>query len=416
MDNKTRGAWVVHHADKLRQVKDPGTFENILVAGKAATVLASIAATDDAVLSLDRVRSLAKANGVNQLELDSVLHRLESQQLLERDGTEIQVLAVTTASVLQHTARLLNDLSPTPAEEASLLLAEIASQRPVGREALVEQLGDEHQLAGADVADLLFEAEQIGFVDAEGQAADKLYFNGNLFRRDDVAKTQRVLDSLGADERQRLTTLDEELRARGCISLPAAEKVLGSSLMQKSTAVGLLDVHGVDNEKGTTLFVTRPGAFAKFGDPFHDDALDMAKALVACFTYGMTERSAQEGRIRLPGALIRKLVTGQEIGGAAPAIGKDYLALEYKGVVRVRRDGGNYYMKLLKRDVGELALAVLTSGDASYEAVSLQTAQISKYVPPEYRRVESRKHVEGLKDNQRTKRSVENMLQALRAL
>jgi hypothetical protein len=140
----------------------------------------------------------------------------------------------------------------------------------------------------------------------------------------------------------------------------------------------------------------------------------MAKALVACFTYGMTERSAQEGRIRMPGALIGRLVAGYEIGGAAPAIGKDYQALEYKGVVRVRREGGNYFMKLLKRDIGELALAVLTSGDASYEAVSLQTAQVSRYVPPEHRRVDTRRQVEALKDNHRTKRSIENMLQALR--
>src|SRR5690606_15206955 len=105
--------------------------------------------------------------------------------------------------------------------------------------------------------------------------------------------------------------------------------------------------------------------------------------------------------IRMPGALIRKLVAGQEVGGAAPAIGKDYQALEYKGVVQVRRAGSNYYMKLLKRDVGELALAVLTYGDASYEAVSLQAAEVTRYVAPEHRRVEARKQLELLKQNQR---------------
>jgi hypothetical protein len=264
MDNKTRGAWVVHHADKLRQVKEPGTFENILVAGKAATVLSAVAATETSILPLDRVRLLAKANGVNPLELDSVLTRLEYQQLIQRAGADVQVLAVTTASVLQHTARLLDDLSPTPTEEAALQLAEIASQRPVGRKVLVEQLGDEHYLGTADVTDLLYEAEQIGFVDAEGTEGEKLYFNGNLFRRDDVAKTQRVLDSLGPEERQRLASRDQDLRGRGCVSLPTAERMLGTALTQKATAVGLFDVHGVENEKGTTLFVTRPGAFSKF--------------------------------------------------------------------------------------------------------------------------------------------------------
>src|SRR5687768_16376430 len=102
MDDKTRGAWVIHHADKVRQVKEPGTFENILVAGKGATVLSAIAATDEAELAVDRVRTLAKSNGVNQLELESVLNRLEARHLIDRDGESVQVVGVTTASVSAH--------------------------------------------------------------------------------------------------------------------------------------------------------------------------------------------------------------------------------------------------------------------------------------------------------------------------
>jgi DNA-binding transcriptional ArsR family regulator len=413
LEPKTQGAWVVHHADKLGHVKEPATFENILVAGKSSTVLAAIAASDEVVLKAERVRALARANGVNQLELDSVLTRLESRRLIVRDSSEVQVLAVTTASVLQHTASILDDLSPTPIERASLELAELASEQPVDRAALAERLGDEHRLAGAVVDDLLFEAEQIGFVDTEGQGTGKLYFNGNLFRRDSIEKTQRVLDSLAPDERANLRTLEQELTTRGCISLPRAEKILGTTLLSKVNAIGLFDIHGVQNEKGSTLFVTRPAAFSKFGNPFVDDALDLAKALVACFTYGMTERSASEGRIRMPGALIRKLVNGDEVGGRAPAIGKDYQALEYKGVVKVRREGNSYYMTLLKRDVGELALSVLTSGDASYDALSLQSAHVAAYIAPERQRVATRKAM-SKKENQRAKVSVDSMLQALR--
>src|SRR5690606_32351364 len=230
MDDKTRGAWVIHHADKLRQVKDPGTFENILVAGKAATVLSAIAATDEIELSVERVRTLAKANGVNRLELESVLDRLEVRHLIERNRDSVQVVGVTTSSVIQHTAKLLDDSYPTAAEQASLQLAEITSHRPLPRHDLAEQLGDECRMASAEVDDLLFEAEQIGFVDVEPVSDDKLYFNGNLFRRDHVAKTQRVLDSLDAGERQQLQALEQELLARGCISLTRAEQILGSDL------------------------------------------------------------------------------------------------------------------------------------------------------------------------------------------
>jgi hypothetical protein len=44
MDNKTKGAWLVHHAQKLQHVSNTlGEFENINVAGKMGLLLSSLA-------------------------------------------------------------------------------------------------------------------------------------------------------------------------------------------------------------------------------------------------------------------------------------------------------------------------------------------------------------------------------------
>ncbi len=80
-----------------------------------------------------------------------------------------------------------------------------------------------------------------------------------------------------------------------------------------------------------------------------DDAFDLAKALVAALSYGMTLRSQGTGRIGAISALLSKLISGQEIGPAT-AIGEDYRVLEMKGVIQTRpgpRYG--YLMKLKKR-------------------------------------------------------------------
>jgi hypothetical protein len=36
IDKKTNGAWLVHHANKLQQVTGVISYDNVLVAGKAA--------------------------------------------------------------------------------------------------------------------------------------------------------------------------------------------------------------------------------------------------------------------------------------------------------------------------------------------------------------------------------------------
>ena len=65
-----------------------------------------------------------------------------------------------------------------------------------------------------------------------------------------------------------------------------------------------------------------------------DDAFDLAKALVAALTYGMTERSSGTGRIQSIDLLLGRLIAGGSVGPAT-AIGQDYRVLEEKRVVEI---------------------------------------------------------------------------------
>jgi hypothetical protein len=54
----------------------------------------------------------------------------------------------------------------------------------------------------------------------------------------------------------------------------------------------------------------------------------------------------------------------------ATAIGNDYRVLEQNRVVQIIPAGGGMFrMRLLKREIGQLALQVLTKGDANAEAI-----------------------------------------------
>jgi hypothetical protein len=390
MDEKTKGAWVVHHTGKLGEVSAPLEFENITVAGKAGMLLSAIAQSDQASISKAVVDAYAKAAGIQKLELPALISHLAQRRLISIGESGIEVLGVTTAAVLQNTGKSFDSLNPTPAEQAVLELSELVSVQPIAKKAALERVGDQFKIATKDLAELATQAEEIGFVDSEELDGDRLYFNGNLFRREDARKIKAVLGSIKAEEMRKVQQVEAQLTQHACLLVDDVKKALGDPLFSKLHAIGMYDVNGVSNDTEAVMYVTRPSAFGKFGDPFADDALDLAKAFVTCLTYGMTRSAAARGRIQYLKTLLKKLIAGSWVGPAT-AIGEDYKVLEYKGVIRTQYAvGGMYNMKLLKRDVGELALHVLTEGDAA-DATVLHGASITHYSAPEAQRVVTRK-------------------------
>ena len=201
------------------------------------------------------------------------------------------------------------------------------------------------------------------------------------------------MSSLKPSESRNLVELNSKLQASGCLPLLAVIQVLGEDLFSNLHSIGMFDVSVVGNESGKNHFVTRPAAFSKFTNSIADDALDLAKALVASLTYGMTISSYYRGRIQMISALMSKLIAGGTVGPAT-AIGNDYQALEYKGVVKVTPSSGSMFtMTLLKPEVGRLALSVIQDGDITAESLpQLPGAKVTEYINPEATREVQRKH------------------------
>lgn len=408
------GAWVIHHGKKLvLDSNGPAEYPAIDQAAKAATLLAKLGETSEATVSKTAVKAIATASGLNpHYELDGLLGVLQKKRLVDVSGDEITVLGVTTRGALGHAADLFEEAEPSRYERAALELGDAVSIEPIRRKEVAEAVGDKHRLASGQVADFLNRAEQIGFVDSEGEGDDRLLFNGNLFKRDSVQKTARVLSSLNTAEEAKVQTVRDMLQKSGCVRFEEVEKVLGVQLFEKLRAAGLYDINIVGNEIGEHAYVTSPAAFHKFVNPMVDDIFDMAKALVSALTYGITARSPSMGRIALPTVLISRLIGGSEIGPAT-AIGADYRVLELNRVVALRRDTrypDRFHMRLLKREVGELALQVLTTGDASAESLTiLPGSPMSSYTGPEHARVAVRK-----KQTPMSRRRTQDVLDAVR--
>lgn len=411
MDKKNRGAWLLHHGRKLQATTNQD-FDAIAFAGKTGTLLSAISGERQEQLSQARLEALARANHISpKTELPAITTELQRQRLVLPGAGGIEVLGLTGHSVLEHTARIFDESKHETYEDAVLAMSELASENPTTDVEALEYLSGQFKLTSQVAKDTLGLASAIGFFDSEPiSAKEKLLFNGNLFRRDDARKINAILSSLKPAEATLLREVNAKLQETGCLPLLTVSTMLGKDLFERLHSIGMFDVSVVGNDQGKNHFVTRPAAFSKFSDSMADDALDLAKAFVASLTYGMTISSYYRGRIQMISRLMSKLINGYSVGPAT-AIGNDYQALEHKGVVAVMpAAGGMFTMRLLKPEVGRLALAVIEQGDITGETVAhLPGARVTEYVAPEANREVQRKNA-----SEAVKLNTRNLLQEIR--
>jgi hypothetical protein len=411
MDNKTQGAWIIHHTRKLQAVTSQD-FDQLAFSGKCGLVLSGIAASSQATLPNKKVAALARAQGISaRSELPAILAELERQRLIQQGVDAVEVLGLSTPSVLDHTATIFAESSPEPMEQAVISISEIVSESPVLETDLLLIAGDTFKLDSAEAGELFEKGRDIGFFDAESNSrGERLVFNGNLFRSKEINKINKVMQSLTTAEVQQFCDVNGILKGQGCVTLERVHAVMSQDLFGKLHSIGLYDVNKIGNESGSHYFVTHPAAFTKFTTTIADDAFDLSKAFVSALTYGMTSSPSARGRIQMISRLMNKLISGEWVGPAT-AIGQDYRALELRGVVETRLTRNSMYeMRLLKTEVGRLALAVIQEGDATTETLTqLPCAAVSQYTEPETNRAVIRKNI-----TEPLKKSVGNILTEIR--
>jgi hypothetical protein len=414
MEKKTEGAWLINHTKKLLDVKETQDFEDIELAGKCGMFLSCLAASDEQIdLSSEKIASIAKVANIKKTEVETVKNILADAKFIDlgKNGS-MSVLGLTTATVLSHTSDIFTNSKPSNYQKAALALSDDVSDLPKEEDILKEFISDTYTLTESETTDLFLQSEDIGFLDFETlDNKFKYYFNGNLFRKEGMAKTSMILSSLKVEETKKISELDSILTTKGCVTIEEAKKQLGEPLLAKLQSIGMYDFNEVSNAKETKTFVTKPSAFSKFGNPFEDDALDLAKAFVSSLYYGINFSNPGRGKITFLKALMQNLVDGLEVGPAT-AIGEDYKLLELKQVIRLRKGyGQTYYMRLLKKDIGELAIHVLQFGDATEKTVvGNYSGSVTNYVGPEQKRINSRK-----KQNELSKKAVADLLRTFRS-
>lgn len=416
MEKTTKGAWIVHHSRKIvTDMSAPAEFSALDASGKAAELLMRLSSTESNTLKRNEVDAVARSVNLNpKIELSYFINLFKEKRLIDTSSSlsEIHILGINTQNVLSHASDIFDDLNPTNNELAAIELGELVSRSPLLFKEASEYISDEFKLSSAETSEFLRRSSEVGFIDQEGDSIENtLLFNGNLFKRDSIRKSKAVLDSLSQNEQGKLNEVIDKIKEFGCININICERILGAELLEKIKASGVIEVNTISNEYGEHAFVTLPGAFHKFVDPLVDDVFDMAKALVTALTYGMQQRDPSKGRINDIEKLLNALINGREIGPAT-AIGNDYRVLEQQRVVKLTCAENNmFYMTLLKKEVGQLALDVLSNRNINQSSVELMLpiASMTSYRGPEFEREKTRR-----KQSKPSKQHTSDILTSLR--
>ncbi|MDO8714454.1 MAG: hypothetical protein Q7K13_08260 [Polynucleobacter sp.] len=408
MDNKTRGAWLLSQSKSIDSFHNAGRLENIQYAGRAGRLYnllrRNIQGMTTSTLDANAVTDICHANGIDRSIKEAAISKLKQEGRLDESVSgAISVLGATATGVLETTASIFDGCNPTKEEQAVLHLSERVANRPAERGEIEEYVSDTFKIASVQTSSLIDVCKSIAILDQAEDGGRAILFNNNTFRDGQYAKkAYYLLQSLTATEGASLKAVQELLRLRGAINDDEARKMLGVVLFNRLVGVGLFDRLEVSNSTEAVGYLTSPDSFQRYGRPFEDDPIDDAKALLASLTYGMTRSSSSRGNIRLPIALLRSLINGWEVGGenGVSAIGEDYRELEKRQVVQViPKRYKRFTMKLLKKDVGELAMTILSGNTAAPEALLMDGSAARSFKGPgENRKTIREKHTLG--DNQ----------------
>ncbi|WP_353642535.1 hypothetical protein [Mesorhizobium sp. WSM2239] len=392
MEKKTKGAWLLAQSKNLDSVTGAGAarLETISYAGRVGRLYnllrRNIADNPNPTLDKRTISKVCQLNGIDRSTREVGLNILQDLGRIDVAKNEsVSVLGATSTAVLEVTADIFTDATPTTDEEAVIELSEKVAEKPLSRKDAMEYVADVFHIASNDTSNLIELCKTTAIIDEETDRGRTILFNSNTFRDGQyAAKALLVLEGLTDLEKSNLLEVQEKLRRNGALFDREVERILGQDLYRRLVSVGFFDRMEVSNSTEAVGYIASPNDFQKFGRPFEDDPIDDAKALLASLTYGQTRSNYVRGSITMPDALLRALIAGREIGkNGVRAIGEDYRELEARQVVQVHERGyGRYTMSLLKKDVGELALTIVRGGAAAQEAVLMDDSAATSFKGP----------------------------------
>lgn len=403
-DPVKKGAWIAStkkHLDRHQCTPEVHQFPATDVAGKAANLLSLLQADSQERVTAAALNTYFVAAKIRPAEQEHILQKLQADGRLEICRTSagvlegVDVYTFSREQVLRSAARIFDGSNPTAREIASIDGLEFIVALPRAESELVARLAatgfrDEDARLTAQLQQTL---GLVG-VDRYPGLDEPIIYNEHAFVA--PGKIVAAYRGLSTRERQTLEDVQHVIEQSGCVPYDAVVGRFPEDTLTMMEGLGLIDRQEVVSQFGNSDFITLPQTFGAYGGQLGMgvDCFHHAKMLLCCLKYGQLKSRVSRGKIRDLGWILDALLRGGEVGPCT-AIGQDYTILENEGVISLRRaydlGGEQYFMRLRKKEVAELAKQVLlfnrTIADAGLQGVPVSSA-VGDYVNPQVKRAD----------------------------
>lgn len=356
--------FVHQHDQKITTPHVRAKVEVLLLTGKAMDFAARLQGHHDLLpLTGPVVMKYAQFAGLGAIELRStVLPALKKAGIVDYTvdtaGAVVQVdeYVGVSASVVEQTVQLLNQLGPHRFDLAFLHSVEVAAIAPLVKaqhlsEVVRRGFTDEEAAAALTLAEAVGIAQSV----TSTELAEQVVFSPYVWGTKQI-ELATFLRKLPPNERDVLLGVSEQVLDRPGMSLGK----LGASpaVVRSAHNAGLIQAATVRSSVGgESTYVFSPLLEAQDNQFTTTEAFHLRKLFVAHILFGYEQAMAGGGRIFDPALLVERLISRGRVGPATN-IGTDYHMLQMHGVVLVQNvaGGDRAFLQLVKKEIAEASL------------------------------------------------------------
>jgi hypothetical protein len=412
-DFKKEGYWSIATQKHLKSfvVDSPNLdeFDSLNLSGKSGRLL-GIVRGNRQIENIKKLEKMAASVGIGKTELHTIIlpklevasdKQIEIKKNTAGDITGIEEYLFSNGEVLSITGKLFNYLNPSEVEKIVVESLDVTKKIPQLEGELLHSLSQKgfHE-KNIKLSCTLQEQFRLIQKLGQGKGKEPIYSNeyvwgpnhkkiafaiGNL----DVGKKQTMKEVIELIQNNQgypldnLTNVDKDL-----LFLAKKTGIINPTLISSN--------RGIKKEFGFSSNLFQESIYM-------DDILDDVKLLLASIRFGehYTEHSTLTQPIRFLSALINRDKVGPHSANAT-----DFVLLEKRGIVKTEHAfGDRYFLKLIRKDVGEAALKILTDGQFdlslnidSKEVNSDAIMQYGSFQSPEEYRMQLAKSPENISE------------------
>ncbi len=367
-----KGYWAVatqKHLNKF-QISTPNfeEFDALNNAGKAGRLLGLIRGNTK-IENMKKLEKLAGTMGIGKRELKNTIlpeleivteKRLELRRNSLNEIIGIEEYFLKNEDVLSAAGDYFEYMNPEETERITIQTLSSTKRLPTSRLELHSELGKKYDEEKIEKS--LAYQEQFKLVKKNVIKNDTIYSNEYIWagKQDKIIHSLKQIDIASKEDLEEFIDMLQKTQGISEKQINLNEKLI--DLAKRTGIIDPITIRTKRNFQQDFLFTSN----FLGGDGLIIDIMDDLKLLISAIRFGT--KFTPYSRLSNPIVFLEKLINGGKVGPHS-ANGTDYVLLESRGIVKITPSyiPGRYFMELIKKDIGELALNILKTSDFEIE-------------------------------------------------